>query len=88
MVWKHPAYYGYCRSVFIRRPQDKWDKTKSQIEEIIRMVETDPNHLVHKRLEQVQGFLQDVTQTYSGMTPYIIGFHLMIDGWRDDCSTT
>jgi hypothetical protein len=28
--------------------------------------------------------LQYVTQTYSGMTPYIIGFHLTIDGWREN----
>jgi hypothetical protein len=23
-------------------------------------------------------------QTYSGMAPYILGFHLTIDGWRDN----
>jgi hypothetical protein len=68
--------------VFLFVAQDKWDKAKAQVEEIIIMIETDPDHLDHKRLEQVRGFLQYVTQTYSGMTPYIIGFHLTIDGWR------
>jgi hypothetical protein len=62
--------------------QDKWDKVKAQIAEIILMIKTDPDHWDHKCLEQVQGFLQYVTPTYSGMTPYIIGFHLTIDGWH------
>jgi hypothetical protein len=70
--------------VFAYVSQEKWDKAKSQIEEVIAMVEQDPDHLDHKRLEQVRGFIQYVTQTYSGMTPYIIGFHLTIDGWRED----
>ena len=48
------------------------------------MIHTDPNRLDRQRLEQVRGFLQYVTQTYSGMTPYIIGFHLTIDGWREN----
>jgi hypothetical protein len=48
------------------------------------MIQADPNHLDRKRLEQVRGFLQHVTQTYAGMTPCIIGFHLTIDGWRDN----
>jgi hypothetical protein len=72
------------KGVFVFVAQDKWDKAKAQIEEVIAMVENDSNHLDHKRLEQVRGFLQYVTQTYSGMTPYIIGFHLTIDGWRDN----
>ena len=70
--------------VFLMVAQDKWDKAKSQVEEVITMIHTDPNRLDRKRLEQVRGFLQYVTQTYSGMTPYIIGFHLTIDGWRDN----
>jgi hypothetical protein len=68
--------------VFVFVAQDKWDKAKSLVEEIIGTVETNPKALDHKRLEQVRGFLQYFTQTYSGMTPYIIGFHLTIDGWR------
>ena len=63
----------------------KWDKAKAQVEEAIAMIHSDPNGLDRKRLEQVRGFLQYVTQTYSGMTPYIIiGFHLTIDGWREN----
>jgi hypothetical protein len=70
--------------VFAFVSQEKWDKAKSQIEEVIEMVEKDPDRLDHKRLEQVRGFLQYITQTYSGMTPYLIGFHLTLDGWREN----
>ena len=69
--------------VFLMVAQDKWEKAKSQVEEIISMIQTDPDKLDRKRLEQVQGFLQYITQTYSGMTLYIIGCHLTIDGWRE-----
>jgi hypothetical protein len=74
--------------VFLFVSQEKWIKAKAQIDKIILMVETDPSRLDHKRLEQVRGFLQYVTQTYSGMAPYIIGFHLTIDGWRSNRLTT
>jgi hypothetical protein len=70
--------------VFVFVSQDKWDKAKAKIEEVIGMVERHPERLDHKRLEQVRGFLQYVTQTYSGTTPYIIGFHPTIDGWREN----
>jgi hypothetical protein len=65
--------------------QDKWDKGKAQVEELIEMIENDPNQLDRKRLEQeVRGFLQCVTQTCSGMTPCIVGFHLTVDDWREN----
>jgi hypothetical protein len=70
--------------VFVFVSQEKWDKGKAQVEEVISMIEEDPHRLNHKRLEQVRGFLQYIMQTYSGMTPYIIGFHLTIDGWREN----
>jgi hypothetical protein len=68
--------------VFVFVVQDKWDKAKAEIEEVIEMVERDPERLDYKCLEQAWGVLQHVTQTYSGMTRYIIGFHLTIDGWQ------
>jgi hypothetical protein len=34
--------------VFVFVAQYKWGKAKSQIEEVIAMVEKDPNHLDHK----------------------------------------
>ena len=46
------------------------------------MLRQDPTKMNHKRLEQIQGFLQYVTQTYTSMTSYIIGFHMTIDLWQ------
>jgi hypothetical protein len=72
------------KGVYMFVAQDKGDKAKALVEEVIGMIKMDPDRLNHDRLEQVRGFLQYVTQTYSGMMPYIIGFHLTIDGWRDN----
>lgn len=63
--------------------QDKWDKAKAQVEEVIAMIYANPDRLDRKQLEQVQGFLQYLTQTYSGITQYITEFDLTIDGWRE-----
>jgi hypothetical protein len=48
------------------------------------LITTDPTKIPRKRLEQIRGFLQYVTRTYTGMNPYHIGFHLTIDGWQED----
>jgi hypothetical protein len=68
--------------VFVYVSQDKWLKTKALLAEVMGLIQADPTRISRKRLEQVHGFLQYVTRTYSGMNPYLIGFHLMIDGWR------
>jgi hypothetical protein len=41
-----------------------WDKAKAQVEEVITMIETDPDRLDRKRLEQVRGLLQYTTVRY------------------------
>jgi hypothetical protein len=46
------------------------------------MLDSDPNTLPRKRLEEIRGFLMYVAQTYTGLTPFMIGFHLKIDSWR------
>jgi hypothetical protein len=68
--------------VFVMTSQEKWDKAKAQIEEVRIMLERDPNKLNRKRLEQIRGFLQYVTQTYTSLTSFLIGFHMTIDSWR------
>jgi hypothetical protein len=70
--------------VFVLVAQEKWDKAKALIAEVLEMIRNDANKLPRKRLEQIRGFLQYVTRTYTGMNPYLIGFHLTIDGWRDN----
>ena len=70
--------------VFVYVSQEKWDKTKRLLDEVQELLTSDPSKLPRKRLEQIRGFLQYVTRTYTGMNPYLIGFHLTIDGWRED----
>ena len=38
----------------------------------------------YKKLESIRGFLLYVARSYIHMTPYMKGFHLTLDGWRDD----
>jgi hypothetical protein len=61
---------------------EKWNKTKDQLAEVKEMLAKDATKLSRKRLEQIRGFLLYVTRTYTGLAPYMIGFHLTIDGWR------
>jgi hypothetical protein len=69
--------------VFVLTSQEKWTKAKDQLEEVWDMLESDPDNLLsRKRLEQIQGFLQYVIQTYMSLASYLIGFHMTIDGWR------
>ena len=70
--------------VFVYVSQEKWDKTKRLLDEVMGLITTDLTRIPRKRLEQIRGFLQYVTRTYTGMNPYLIGFHLTIDGWREN----
>jgi hypothetical protein len=68
--------------VFVLTSQEKWDKAKALLGEVIEMLDADPEKLCQKRLEQIRGFLMYVTRTYVGMAPYMTGFHMTIDSWR------
>jgi hypothetical protein len=70
--------------VFVYVSKDKWTKTKVLLTEVMGLIEADPTRIPRKCLEQVRSFLQYVTPTYSGMNPYLIGFHLTIDVWRNN----
>ncbi len=62
--------------------QEKWDKAKLYLTELLTCVESmDP--LDRKHLESVQGFFIHLQCTYPAMMPFIKGFHLTTDGWRD-----
>jgi hypothetical protein len=62
--------------------EEKWKKTQDLLLETKNMLLTNPNHRPRKRLEQIRGFLMYVARTYTGLIPYLIGFHLTIDSWR------
>jgi hypothetical protein len=68
---------------FVLTSQEKWDKAKSHMLEISEMLTTNSDRMDRKRLEQIRGFLQYVTQTYTSFSSYLIGLHMTIDSWRD-----
>jgi hypothetical protein len=67
--------------VFVLTLQEKWDKAKARVNKVWKMLKKDPENLPRKRLEQIQGFLQYVTQTFTSLTSFLIGFHMTIDSW-------
>ena len=60
--------------------QEKWDKTKGLIKELIDMLGTGPLPL--QRMLEIRGFLMYVVRTYPWLNPYMKGMHLTIDSWR------
>jgi hypothetical protein len=62
--------------------QDKWEKTKGLLQEAQEMLATHPQALSRKQLEQIQGYLVHVAQTYSMFSSYLIGLHMTINFWR------
>jgi hypothetical protein len=62
--------------------QENWDKTRRLVQETASSLKADPHKLPRKRLEEIRGFLMYVTRMYPGLTPYMIGYHLTIDLWR------
>jgi hypothetical protein len=62
--------------------EDKWNKGKSMIAELIALVDKAPEALPRKRLEQIRGYLVHLAQTYPIFSSYLIGLHMTIDFWR------
>jgi hypothetical protein len=46
------------------------------------MLKSDGGRMNRKRLEQIWGFLQYVSQTYTPFTLYLIGLHMTINSWH------
>ena len=62
--------------------QEKWDKGKRLIDELISESNLDPMHnFSYKRLEQVRGFLCHLSMTYETLTPFLKGFHLTLSSY-------
>jgi hypothetical protein len=72
--------------------QEKWDKAKSNVRELIDESHGNPDHeFVYKRLEQIRGFLCHMCMTYETLTPFLKGLHLTLasylphrdsEGWK------
>jgi hypothetical protein len=69
--------------VGVKATQEKWNKTKHQLLHIEQLL-SQGGPLDRKLLESYRGSLVYLQRTYPSITPYVKGFHLTIDGWRED----
>jgi hypothetical protein len=60
--------------------QEKWDKTKLLIAELVEMIPKGPLPL--QPLLEIRGFFMYMVRTYTWLDPYIKGLHLMVDSWH------
>jgi hypothetical protein len=64
--------------------QAKWDKEADMVDDLLDRFQTDERpKLEHRDLERKRGFLGHVSMTFPALIPYMKGFHLTIDSWRD-----
>ena len=71
-------------SVTLLVSEKTWEKTRSMVEELRVMMESDSLDRKNLELERIRGFLIYVSRTYRWMVPYLKGLHLTIDSWRED----
>jgi len=71
--------YGVC----VLTSPEKWNKLRNILRKWLDRIESGEEELDHKELLSDRGFLVYVTRTYPAMIPYLKGFHLTIENWRD-----
>ena len=81
-AWAGSVVRSMGGEVVILTSEEKWIKLKGLILEMWNMLQARGGVMVRKRLEEIRGFIQYVCQTYAWLTPYLMGLHLTIDGWR------
>jgi hypothetical protein len=59
--------------------QEKWDKTRRMIEELLEMIPKSPLPL--QQMLKIRDFLMYLVRTYTWINPYIKGMHNTIDSW-------
>jgi hypothetical protein len=80
-AWAGSVVLTDAHGVGVRLTQEKWDKTKTLLVELLAALES-ADTLDRKWLESARGTLVYVQRTYPSITPYLKGFHLTIDAWR------
>ena len=83
-AWAGSVVHTGSKGVFIMISQEKWDKAKGYVREVQELVDSDHLSLPRKRLEVIRGYLNHIVGTYDLLKPFMIGFHMTIDGWRRD----
>jgi hypothetical protein len=79
--WAGYMAYTNKGEVRVLIAKKKWYKGKVIIRDL--MFRTKQSRwLDHKELERGRGFLIYLSRTYPPMTPFLLGLHQTIDGWR------
>ena len=79
-AWAESVVRTHEDGVCVLTSEEKWKNLGKLVKEINQIVENDAGRLCRQRLLEIRGFIQYVCQTYSWLTPYLMGLHLMIDG--------
>jgi hypothetical protein len=69
--------------VVVLTSQEKWDQLKSICSFWLEIINQGVKELDYKHLLSDWGFMVYVTQAYPGMKPYLKGFHLLLETWRE-----
>jgi hypothetical protein len=81
-AWAGSIVESTAEGVFVTVSQEKWEKSRRYIGEIISELKNSDGILDFKALERKRGFLIYVTRTYPSMVPYLKGIHQTLDSWR------
>eukprot|EP00978_Attheya_sp_CCMP212_P022403 scaffold66847_cov57-Attheya_sp.AAC.2 len=81
-AWIGLVLWSGALGVFAIITEDKWDKVKAHVNELLEMINIDSENMNHLRMEQIRGFVNYVSMTYNWMKPNMIDVHLTIDGFR------
>jgi hypothetical protein len=74
---------GEDGDVMVLTSQEKWDQLKAICLNWLGIIGGGKTELEFERLRSDQGFLVYVTQAYPGMKPYLKGFNLSLETWRE-----
>lgn len=70
-------------AVAVTVSQEKWDRLKAICGYWLAEMKAGRVDLDFKKLQSDRGFLVYVTQAFPGMKPYLKGFHLSLESWRE-----
>lgn len=81
-AWIGALQRVYDQAIVVLTSQQKWDKAKRIIKELLEQVQSG-KCLNLKTLLKQRGFLVHLSMTYPLLVPYLKGLHLTADSWRD-----
>jgi hypothetical protein len=75
--------------LYVSISQEKWDKVKRIVDDYDKIIDNArkrgvPVRVKFKQLEKDTGFLVHVFMTYELLRPYLKGFYLTMNSWRND----